>query len=143
MPSSPEFGGSRRKKRLAEVLCQPDSEHLGTSPCDIDASVKIHINLEGVDQHAQDYDDPAVILVIFEDLPDIPVEPVGENHLLDQSPHDQLGTETEFLIVEPVFRLKFRSQLLITRDRSLRDHRKEDQEQEESENVSFGRAPFP
>ena len=131
-----------RKFGLAEVRIELHAEEKG-DPChDIDASRKIPVELDGVEEHGEN-SEPRIALVVVESGIHKVEGVVRKDHFLEKSPQNFKDRGLRAFAVKGMRSKECLSELPVSADRTLHDLRKEGDEEGKSEERFFRFYTFP
>ncbi len=139
MPALPEPSGCAGEEGLAEILGQRDAENAAHAEGDVHGAGEIAVQLYRVEHRAQGDDAAVVGGVVGEDRLDEGVQPIGDDHLLPQTPQHAQGTSIEVRSRDGVPRHELIGCLAIAADGTLHDLGKEPEEECHTTEVAVGR----
>ena len=90
VPAAPVIVDRGRQIRLAEVLRKADPQNLCNPSGNIDAARKIRIELQRIQKDRQHRHGAGILLIVAGHKVDVIHNPVGEDHLAQVPPQDQL-----------------------------------------------------
>ena len=142
MPSSPEISQVYGEVRPSEVSCHVYSHAASNASGDVHAAAEVHVQLDRVSEHCQDYRPSGVLIVVDVNLTNQRPDSVGDDQLLEESPQHELSSVRQVLVSEVMSFIQLSRQLIVPRYRSLHDLR-EERSKESELRKALVRAYFP
>lgn len=133
MPVAPEVTEGLREIRTIEVHHQFDAEELADANRAIRIAGEVAVDLERVEDHADEASDRRVELCVLEGEVDIHREQVGNDHLLEESVDDEPNAFHPLLVLKAARRGELREHLRSSSDRPGDDLREEGEVRESGE----------
>ena len=143
MPAAPVIVDGQGKIGPAEVLRHPDAHQPGGASGDVNAAGKVHVQLQGIQQHGDGQGGAAEGIVAVQHGLQRNQGPVRNHQLLEIAPEHQHAAVLEAGKVEVVGLIELVCQLVVQADGALDDLGEEGHKQGDFEEVTLRGHLFP